>query len=184
MELSRQKMIKRVPPFKKGIGGPVRSDPNCNWSVSHVKPVDWSCNVDIPFKDILSDSIGEVIPGLDAAIDKIKDPQIDICHNAAQVVNLLGDGVNELIDVGINPALSGLGKAYCDIKQDVKDLEAYVQILADVLNGNLWSLLQLWISRWFPWLNMSTIYYIMIVFLVLSFISVIGGVLSFIRLFV
>lgn len=157
---------------------------DCSWAIGNVPRVDWSCPIDIPFKEVLTDTVGKVVVGLDLLLDKIHDPQIDVCHEAAATVNRLGDVVNDLVNDGLNPVLGDIGTVYCELKNDVEQIEAYLQIITDLLNGNLLALIQMWLYDWFPFLSLQTIYYILIVILIVFLVAVFGGIIAFLKLFI
>jgi hypothetical protein len=163
-----------------------------NWELKNIGSLD-SSQYDKQLTITIQEAIEAGVDGASISVPLIRDifhkfeKSIPDQKIATAVVGAINDGiglVNGVINDAINPALKDFSSDYCTLKNDVNDIKSLIQLIQEALSGNLWSLIQVWLLDNFPWLNLTTVYYVLIIIAAVLILTVIGGLISVAKLFI
>ncbi len=105
-----------------------------------------------------------------------------ICCGIKKLDNIPGDVAHWVKDE-INDITGDVVRWYDDAKDVIKDIDKYAEILEQILNFDIFSYITLWISSIFG-TSLEVAIGIAVVILVLVSLSILGGLIGFVRLFV
>jgi hypothetical protein len=99
-------------------------------------------------------------------------------------VNKISSSINNNIVSPVNDVLCDIDGEFQNVKSEIQRLEQYITIINDLLKGQIWNLLYTWIMEWFPYASLQTIYFIVIIIAVVLLMVILGGLVSFFKIFI